>query len=187
LKLAYQDMDRNTDEVKNAIERNQNDSLKSDANLLQEISQTSNEIKAVEKKFEQISAMFGGDLKVQQDKVELLEKTVAKLEENLKNCENQDNVFDQSNRTVQQEVEDKPLRVRENPVKNQVELVQVSEVKLLLENERLQFKLEKQAMDFELKSLKQELADLRMESERRDAEMKALKDQFVKFEMSMRP
>jgi SMC interacting uncharacterized protein involved in chromosome segregation len=73
-------------------------------------------------------------------------------------------------------------------------LQQVSEAKLLMENERLKFKLdeakyiiEKQATDFEMKSLKQELVIMKLECERREAEIKALKDQLDKFEMSIRP
>jgi hypothetical protein len=77
-------------------------------------------------------------------------------------------------------------------------LQQVSEAKLLMENERLKFKLdeakhinEKQAMESDMKSLKQELVIIKLESERREAglknEIKALKDQFDKFEMSSRP
>jgi hypothetical protein len=101
------------------------------------------------------------------------------------------------------------LKISENPVKcqalsdttkeeikelNQMLLLQVSEAKLLMENERLKFKLneakcanDKVATDFELKTLKQDLADLKRESDRRDAEMKALKDIIDQFEMSSRP
>jgi hypothetical protein len=214
LKLAYKDMEKNMKETNNTIrnvekpiyeiiEKYRNESSKSDANLLQEISQNSNEIKIVEKKFEEISAMFGSDLKVQQDKVGLLEKAVADLKENEK-------------------VEAKSLKITENFVENQTDLVQgslstelektkeevkelkqlvlqqVSEAKLLMENERLKFKLDKQVMesdmkslkqttDFELKTMKQELVIMKLESERREAEIKALKDQLVKFEMSIRP
>jgi hypothetical protein len=160
--------------------------------------QNSNEIKTVEKKFEEISAMFGSDLKVQQDKVGLLEKAVADLKENLKSSE---------------EIEEKSLKITKDCVRSQTEwaqgnslstqeikelkqmvLQQVSEAKLLMENERLKFKLdeakyiiEKQATDFEMKSLKQELVIMKLECERREAEIKALKDQLDKFEMSIRP
>ncbi len=214
LKLAFKDMEKNMKETNNTIrnvekpiyeiiEKYRNESSKSDANLQQEISQNSNEIKIVEKKFEEISAMFGSDLKVQQDKVGLLEKAVADLKENEK-------------------VEAKSLKITENFVENQTDLVQgslstelektkeevkelkqlvlqqVSEAKLLMENERLKFKLDKQVMesdmkslkqttDFELKTMKQELVIMKLESERREAEIKALKDQLVKFEMSIRP
>jgi hypothetical protein len=167
------------------IEKIKNDSLKSEANLLEKISKNSNEIKTIEKKFEEISTMFGSDLKVQQDKVGVLEKTVANLEENLKNCEGQVNLVDQSKRTVQ-EVAGRSSKMTEN-----------CEAKLLMENERLQFQLneakyiiDKQAMESEIKSLKLELMKLKLESERREAawknEMKALKDQFNNFEMSRR-
>jgi hypothetical protein len=42
-------------------------------------------------------------------------------------------------------------------------------------------------IEFEMRMLKEELADLEMESERRDAEMKALKDQFNEFKKNTRP
>jgi hypothetical protein len=183
------------------------EAVKNEANLLQEISQNSKEIKTVDKKFEEISAMFGSDLKVQQDKVGLLKKEVADLKERLNNCE----ADKQSNKLVQG-IEEKPLKITDSLEGNQwlaqgkekfkeelkeltqVLSLQVSEAKLLMENERLKFELHeakhinyKQATDFELKTLKQELTDLKRESERREAEMKALKDQVDKFEMSSRP
>jgi hypothetical protein len=202
LKFAYTDINKNTDEVKNAMKKD--DFVKSEATVLHAVSQNSNEIKRIEKKFEEISAMFGSDLKIQQDKVGLLEKTVA----NFENLEEEGNSFDQSNRIVRK-FEGQSLKISENPVKcqalsdntkeeikelNQMLLLQVSEAKLLMENERLKFKLneakcanDKVATDFELKTLKQDLADLKKESDRRDAEMKALKDIVDQFEMSSRP
>jgi hypothetical protein len=78
LRFAYTDINKNTDEVKNAMKKD--DFVKSEANVLHTVSENSNEIKRIEKKFEEISAMFGSDLKIQQDKVGVLEKTVANFE-----------------------------------------------------------------------------------------------------------
>jgi hypothetical protein len=201
------------------IEKIKNDSLIFEANLRQEISQNSNRITAIEMKFGECSAMFGSDLKVQQDKVGLLEKNVTKLEGAVKNCEDQySDLADNMNRTVQEieenygqaEIESivgKTLSSHLEKTKeefkesNKVLSLQVSEAKLLMENERLQSKLEKQAMELEMKSLKLELVELKsvkqelvivkLKSERREAglknEMKALKDQLNNIEMSMRP
>ncbi len=150
-------------------------------------------------------------MKVQQDKVGLLEKAVADLKENVKNCEDQVNLFNQSNHTVKENGE-KSLKCTENRVKNQKELLQrnspsteserteeefkeltkvlllqVSEAKLLMENERLRFELyeakhiiNKQAVESEVKTLKLELVSLK-------DEVKFLKGQLEKFEMSSRP
>jgi hypothetical protein len=194
---------------------NWNETNNSIKNLEETVEENSNEIKVNEKKFEEISAMFGSDLKVQQDKVETLEKTIANLKENLKGCEGQVNFVDQSNQTVE-EVEKRSSKITKNPVKTQFELaqdnaislllektkedvkemnkmlmLQVSEAKLLMENERLKFINDKQAIDFELKTLKQELVIMKLDSERREAawknEIKALKVQLNRFEMSSRP
>jgi ABC-type transporter Mla subunit MlaD len=184
------------------------ETFKNEANLLQEISQNSNEIKAVEKKFEEISAMFGNDLKVQHDKVETLEKTMVDLKENLKSSGDQNNFFGQSNQTI----EEKTSKTTENRVGIRTELAQgntlstelektnekvkelekmllqhVSEAKLLMENERLKFELyeakhiiNKQVVESEMKTLKLELVSLK-------DEVKFLKGQLEKFEMSSRP
>jgi hypothetical protein len=42
-------------------------------------------------------------------------------------------------------------------------------------------------IEFEMRMLKEELADLEMESERREAELKALRDQFNEFKKNTRP
>jgi hypothetical protein len=66
-------------------------------------------------------------------------------------------------------------------------LLQVSEAKLLMENERLRFELNeakhiinKQVVESEMKTLKLELVSLK-------DEVKLLKGQLEKFEMSSRP
>jgi hypothetical protein len=171
IKKGYKDFIIETDwrlkTVYEDIEKFKIESLESDANLLKAISNNSDDIKS----------------------------SVWKLEEISQN--------DHLNRTVQ-EVEEKSLKLEENCVKAKLELIenndktlvahlesvkdlkkmlllQFSEAKVLMENERLQCKLreteytkalelrdakyinDKQAVDFELKTLKQEIAELKAE------------------------
>jgi hypothetical protein len=124
-------------------------------------------------------------LKVQQNKVRVLEKNVGNLDKD----------GNRSNR-AKTEVEGRSLRIVENRWRNQAFLdttkeeifdlnkmlmLQVSEAKLLMENERLKAKLEdkcgsdiesgvgnesdNEAMEAEMKKLKQELATLKDEME----------------------
>ncbi len=166
LKLAYKDLEK----------------VKTDSNV-QKISQNSEKIKTVKNKFEEISATLG--------KFGLLEKDIADLKETVKSSGQQvtgnygqAQIESTVGNALSSHLEKTKEEVKEL---NKVLSLQVSEAKLLMETEKLQSKLEKQAMEFEMKLLKQKVTELEKESERRDADIKALKDQFNEFKISMRP
>jgi hypothetical protein len=78
---------------------------------------------------------------------------------------------DQANQTVRKDslLVDLEKTVEELKELKQILLLQTSEAKLLMENERLKYKVDKQATDFEVNTLRRDLADL--------------KDKFDKFEL----
>jgi archaellum component FlaC len=147
---------------------------------LQKISQNSEKIKTVENKLSEISATLGS----QQDKVGLLEKDIADLKETVKSSGQQvtgNYGHAQLESTVGNALSSHLEKTKEEVKElNKVLSLQFTKAKLLMENEKLQSKLEKQTMEFEMRMLKQELADLKNG-------MKALKDQFNEFKMSTRP
>jgi hypothetical protein len=191
LRFAYTDINKNTDGVTSALKKD--DFAKTEATVLLVASENFNEIERVEKKFEKIWAKFGSDLKVQQDKVGVLEDTVANLDE-------EGYFSDRSNHT-RTEVEGRSLKFVEKPGRyqtwgyalsdttkgeivdlNRMLMLQVSEAKLLMQNERLTSKLNKgkpvngnksgvgsgsgnAAMEADMKSFKDELAAFKDEME----------------------
>jgi hypothetical protein len=195
-KLSSEEIKENLDLI---IGKFKNESMESDAKLLEAISKNSEEIKKSAQKCEEVSEK----LKVQQKSLEnnltLLiadnEKKSAKFQEN-------EAVFDgRLNRAVQK-VEEKSQKYAENYEKVKLELVESNEktinsfkenstkaleatkeevkdltktLMIQMENERLQFKLaeakhiiEKQALESELKTLKQEVVELKTELEKNE-------------------
>ncbi len=200
IKRGYKDSIIETDwRLKTAfevIENYRNESLESDASLLEGISKNSEEIKKSVEKCEEVSEK----LKVQQATIESLgnnltlliadnEKISAKFQEN-------EAVFDDRLNRAVQKVEEKSQKYAEKYKKVKLQLVESNEktnmfkenttkaleatkeevkdltktLMIQMENERLQFKLaeakhiiEKQALESELKTLKQEVVELKTE------------------------
>jgi Leucine-rich repeat (LRR) protein len=186
--------DRSLKTAFEVIEKYRNESLESDASLLEGISKNSEEIKKSVEKCEEVSEKLEVQQKSLGNNLNSLiadnEKISAKFQEN-------EALFDgRLNRAVQ-EVEEKSQKSAESCEKVKLELVESTqktinlfkenttkaleatkeEVKdltktlvLQMENERLQFKLaeakhiiEKQALESELKTLKQEVVELKTE------------------------
>jgi hypothetical protein len=126
-------------------------------------------------------------------KIEDLNRTVQEVQkESLKNAENYEKVklelIERNEQTMKffKENSTAELSAHLESAKdlNKMLSLQFSEVKALLENERLQCKLreanyliDKQAMDFELKALKQEIAELKIKLEGSSDETRNLKIQ----------
>jgi hypothetical protein len=203
IKRGYKDSiietDRSLKTAFEAIEKHRNESLESDASLLEGISKNSAEIKKSVEKCEKVSEK----LKVQQESLgnnlTLLiadnEKISAKFQEN-------EAVFDDRLNRAVQKVEEKSQKSAENCEKVKLELVESNEktissfkenltkaleatkeevkdltktLMVQMENERLQFKLaeakhiiEKQALESELKTLKQEVVELNAKLEKNE-------------------
>ncbi len=207
IKRGYKDSiietDRSLKTAFEVIEKHRNESLESDAKLLEGITKNSEEIKKSVEKCEE----FSEKLKIQQESLgnnlTLLiadnEKISAKFQEN-------EAVFDDRLNRAVQEVQEKSQKYAENFEKVKLELVESNEktinsfkenttkaleatkeevkdltktLMIQMENERLQFKLaeakhiiEKQALESELKTLKQEIVELNAKLEKNEENLK---------------